>query len=331
MIFQKWYYNLALLFYPILAIGWFIPKAVLRKGKMYLFLRYVNYIFNLIKNFKFTVLHFGLLIFAIFTPIIVDGTGPKYFSICAFSYFYIGFIARYIRNSFQPAQLFGANVEQFLDELSKRSKKNESFLITTFVLNKDKDEDLTPEKVTKGLKRLIMVNYVLTAVIERLNGFRGKRAFVIALMYELFIFLATSILFFWTCNYLLFKANPVHYQISGIPNTFDFLYYSIKTIVFSDIDAIKPESWVAKIFEVFAFLVIGIFLLIIVISMFFSLRNDKINENVKLTTEFFNDQNRVINEFAISTFGKDLNTAMTEIANINDSLLKIKNIMDKLF
>lgn len=331
MITQKWYYNLALIFYPALAIGWFIPKTVLSKGKMYLFLRYVNYIFNLFTKFKLTVLHFGLLSFAIFIPIMVDGIWAKYFSIIAFTYFYIAFIIRYIKNSFRPAQLFGTNVEIFIDELTKKSKNNESWLITVFVLRHEKPENLTPEKITKGLTRLIMINYALDTVVQRLNSFRGKRAYAIALLYELFIFLFSSVLFFWVSNFLLFKINSANFQISGLPNIFDFLYYSIKNIAFSDIDAIKPDSWIAKTLEVGSFFVIGIFVLIIIMSIFFSLKNDKINENVKLTTDLCYEQNRVIKEFAINTYGKDIQTAMAEIANIGDSLKKLKDVIDKIF
>jgi len=331
MITQKWYYSLALFFYPALAIGWFIPKAVLRKGKMYLFLRYINYVFNLFKKFKLTILHFGLFSFAVIIPLMIGNTWAKYFSLAAFIYFYARFTIRYLKNSFRPAQLFGSNVEKFMDGLIQKSKNNESFLITTFVLQNDKTEDLTPEKINKRLTRLILLNYALDTVIHRMNGFRGKRAFMIALLYELFIFLVFSILFLWTCNFLLYKADPNSFKITGLPNVFDFLYYSIKNIAFSSIDSIIPMSWSARILEIIAFGVVSVFVLIIVISMIFSLRNDKINENVKLTTSFCADQNRVIKEFAITTYGKDLQSAMAELANIHDSLKKLRDVIDKLF
>lgn len=331
MIMQKWYYNLALIFYPALAIGWFIPKTVLRRGKMYLFLRYVNFIFTLFKKFKLTVLHFGLLSFAIFIPIMINSVWAKYFSIIAFTYFYVAFIIRYIKNSFRPAQLFGTDVEQFIDELTRKSKNNESWLITVLVLRNDKTENRTPENVNKALSRLIMINYALDTIVHRLNSFRGKRAYTIALLYELFIFLLSSVLFFWVSNFLLFKINSANFQISGQPNVFDFLYYSVKNITFSDIDAIKPGSWIAKTLEIGSFFIIGIFFFIIIISILFSLRNDKINENVKLTTGLCDEQNRVIKEYAINTYGKDIQTAMGEIANIGDSLKKLKNVIDKIF
>src|SRR5215213_7939338 len=33
--FQKWYWTLAFILYPLLLFLWFIPKAVLKKGKIY--------------------------------------------------------------------------------------------------------------------------------------------------------------------------------------------------------------------------------------------------------------------------------------------------------
>jgi len=330
MLTQKWYYNLALISYPILALVWFIPKTVLNKGKIYLFLHYINYIFNLFKNFKLTIFNFVLFCFSILLLLIVDDNWVIWFALVTITYFYFSYLLRYFKKSFQPAQLFGNNIESIIDDLIVKGKKNESILITNFLIKVENDNKLEENK-NKNLSRLLIMNYALDKVSNRLNSFKGKRAFVLSLMYELGVFLISSIIFFWFVNYQLYHIDKLNFEIKGIPTVFEFLYYTIKNITFSDIESIKPLSWVSKLTEIFSFLVIGVLFLIVIISMVFALRNDKINENVKLTTALCKDQNRIIKEYMLSTYGKDIETALTEVSNIGKSLKILKNIIDNIF
>jgi hypothetical protein len=328
MVLQKWYYSLALIFYPVLAFGWFIPKAVLRKGKIYLFVKYINAIYRFFTRFKFVLIHISVFVLTVLLLMISSSYIVKVLAIVTMVYFYALYVFNYIKKSFQPAQLFGQNVETMIDASLLQCKKNESFLITTFVTRLEKDG---VDKENKSLKRLIMINYAVERFADRLNGFRGKRAFLIALVYELIVFLFLSLFLFWFVNYQLFHVSHTNFQTVGTPGAFDFLYYTIKKITFGDIDYIKPISTIAKVFEILSFFVIGIFLLIIVISMFFALRNDKITENVKLTTTLCTEQNRVIKEYVVNAYGKDIQTALSEVQAIGDSLKKLKSIIDNIF
>lgn len=328
MAFQKWYYSLALILYPVLAFGWFIPKAVLRKGKIYLFIKYVNAIYRFFSRFKYQLIHISIFVLTLFLLMISSNYIVKCLAILAMVYFYALYVFNYIKKSFQPAQLFGQNVEEVIDGLLLQCKKNESFLITTIITKLEKDG---VDKENKSLKRLIMMNYAIETIADRLNGFRGKRAFLIALFYELVVFLFLSLFLFWFINYQLFHINFANFQTVGSPDAFDFLYYTIKKITFGDLDYIKPMSTIAKIFEILSFFVVSIFVLIIIVSMFFALRNDKISENVKLTTTLCSEQNRIIKEYVVAQYGKDIQTAVSEVQAIGDSLKRLKNIIDNVF
>ncbi|MCE1197745.1 MAG: hypothetical protein LWW85_02145 [Marinilabiliales bacterium] len=331
MLTQKWYYSLALFLYPFLAFAWFIPKVVLSRGKIYLFLNYLTFIFNKFKCFKRTLLHFGLFTLAFMLLVIVSDSWTKWFAVGVVAYFYLTFLLHYIRQSFRPATLFGISIETFIDDLLTKGKQNESILINSFIVKTGGDSNSEDETKNKNLTRLIMINFALDTIVSRLNGFRGKRAYAISLMYELFIFLLSSILFFWFVNYELYQISPSNFVTIGTPSSFEVLYYSIKNIAFGSIDAIKPLSWIAKSVELFSYLVIGILLFVIVVSVIFSLRNEKINENIKLTTTLCQDQNRIVQEYVIKTYGKDIQSAVTEVANIKKSLQQLSDIINKLF
>lgn len=81
---QKWYYNLALLFYPFLLVFWFIPKMILQNGKLYLFLYYFGAILKCLVKFKRTLIN--TIIFTFFV-ILISSTGDKYVKIVCVIYF----------------------------------------------------------------------------------------------------------------------------------------------------------------------------------------------------------------------------------------------------
>lgn len=331
MLTQKWYYSLALFLYPIIAFVWIIPKLILSKGKIYLFLTYITFIFNKVKHFKRTLLHFVILSISLMLLIIITETWTRWLALVTITYFYMTFLIRYIGQSFRSATLFGKSIETVMDDLLIKGKQNESILITSFMTKNDKNNNSEEEIKNKNLTRLIMINFALDTIVSKINGFRGKRAYAISLMYELFIFLIYSILIFWFVNYELYQISPANFVTIDIPSSFEFLYYSIKNVTFSSIDSIKPVSWLAKTVEVFSFLVIGILLFIVIISLLFSLRNEKINENIKLTTTLCQDQNRIVQEYVFNTYGKDIQSAIIEVANIKISLQQLNNIMNKIF
>ena len=107
IVIQKWYYSIILLFYPLFVIIWFLPKFILSKGKIYLLLNYIDFIFNKIKKFKSTIFNTGLFILVIFSLIISDSIIIRIISMIILSYYYIRFIYGYLKKSFQPAQYLG--------------------------------------------------------------------------------------------------------------------------------------------------------------------------------------------------------------------------------
>lgn len=329
LITQKWYYNLALVFYPLLALIWFLPKTILNKGKIYLLMNYLNSVYNIFKRFKYSIFNFVLFCISILLLLIVNETWAKWFAIVSFSYFYFSYIIRYIKKSFRPASLFGENIESLIDKLVLKGKENDSAILS-FVNNLDKDTSDDKGK-NSNISKLLMLNYTLDRLSIGINGFRGKRAFVIALIYELALFLIFSIIYFWFINVQLFNIDHTFFNTNGTPKIFEFLYYTIKNITFGSIDSIMPFHWTTKLTEILSFIVISIFILIIMISLFFALRNAKIDENIKLTTALCKDQNRIINEYMIKTYGKDIEAAFIEVQNIGKSLQLLKKIIDKIF
>ena len=327
---QKWY-SIAFVFYPVLAIFWFIPKTILTKGKIYLFGHYINGVFKRLQKPKRTMIYIGMLVIPFVLILITDNAYVRYLTVVFFSYFYIRYIYQYISRSFKPAQLFGASIEIALQKLITQGTSNKSTLIESYIKQKEDDKLPTKERSEKQITRLVLVNHALNFVSNNLNSYKGKRAYLIAWIYELFIFLLISIIFFWFINYQIYMIDPTNFKLDGSPSKFEFFYYTLKTITFGDIPSIIPKSIISKIIEIASFFVVGIFILIIAASIIFSFRQDKMKENIELTTKICADQNRIIREYLKTEFKTDMQSAVSEFSTIKDSIEKLQRILKNIF
>lgn len=327
----KWYYKIALLFYPLLMFFWFIPKTVLSKGKIYLFGNYVNSIYRKFKYFKATIIHFFIFLISLIIFISLESSWVRCLMLIVLTYFYLRYLIKFVKKSFKPPSLFGNSIEKSFVEMLQKDDKAQKSWIANFVNQKDDEKfDLAIRK-EKQITRLVMANYSLELIRENINGFRGKQAFVISWAFESFIFLFYSVIFFSFANIELYKISSLNFAYTGSHINFDFFYYTLKTMTFGDIDLIKPISIFARSIEIASFFVLGIFVLVILTSIVLSLRQEKVSENIKLATKICEEQNRQMVVYSQANFGTDINTAMKEVKTIDESLKNLKNIIDRLF
>lgn len=329
--FLKWYYIIVFFLYPFLMLFWFIPKSILSVGKIYLFGTYVSKIFFRLSHFKQFLFGVFVFIFSFLFLITIQSNWTRWFAIVSMSYFYIIYIYRFLKNSFNQPILFKANLEDNIKKLIENTNPKESIVVKSFI-NFKTDEKLSEvERKQKRLKRTIMAQYAIELLTKRLNGYRGRQAYLVSSIFGALVFFLFSIIFCWFLNFQLFKINPTNYAYIGNFPTFDFLYYTLKTITFGNIDTLKPISVIAKVTEILSFFTIGIFILVILFSFFLSMKQEKVKENVKLTTALFNSENLTITKYIQEEFGMEINSAKNEIENIDNSLKNLKSIIDKIF
>jgi hypothetical protein len=329
--FIKWYYIIGFFFYPFLMIFWFLPKTILSVGKVYLFGSYLSSIFSRLANFKIFVFNVFLFLFSFILLTTVGSNWTRWLAIISMSYFYLAYIYKFLRSSFKQPAIFGADIEEKIKSFVDNKSPEKSLVITSFIIQKEDEKLQITERRETQIRRTVLANYALELLTKRLNGYRGRQAYIVSWIFGALIFLITSIIFFWFLNFQLYKIDNLNFTYKGTFPSFDFLYYTLKSITFGDIELIKPVSVLARISETTAFLTIGIFALVIVVSIFLSLKQDKMNENVKLTTDMFNSENLTLTKYMQDEFGMEIKTAMGEIKNIDNSLKNLKNFIDKIF
>lgn len=328
---QKWYYSIAIFFYPLLVFFWFLPKLILEKGKIYLFFHYVEFIFIKLTKFKTTVIKILFFSLALVLLFLSDNNWLQGLSLIITTYFYFKFVANYLKASFSPAQLFGNEIEEYLKEVVEKSNVDNRFLINEFAIQTS-DEKLTiEERKPKQLKRLALMYIVLTSLSQNLNSFKGKKSYVISWVLQLSFFLLISIIYFTVLNYTIYNIDTTQFIVSDNNNWFEFFYYTLKSFTFNGIDSIKPNSILTKLIEILSYLIVGVFLLIIVASVFFSLRQDKIRDNIELTVQICNTHNEYIISHINSEYGLTLQAVFKEFEEIKKSTDNIKEIINKVF
>lgn len=80
-----------------------------------------------------------------------------------------------------------------------------------------------------------------------------------------------------------------------------------------------------------SFLTTGVFILTIVTSTVFSLRQDKLEVNLKKATELCTHQNNIIKQYILDRYNSDIQTIIYESDNIKSSIGNIKKVVEKLF
>lgn len=305
---QKWYYTLAFFFYPFLLIFWFIPKWILFYGKIYIFFYYLNFILKIIRNYKKTI--FISLIAIVLSILLATGNSLwlRGFSILFFSYIYILFFKNFLKEIFKPSDNFKS-----FSELQKFDKppSRENFSVPTFIKNlEERKEDEKLSEVEKELRirqRLINTNLLYDYVIQSLSGFRNERSYIIFCIFQLFLYFIITIFYFSFINFQLFHISNQLFLFSSTPSVFDFFYYTMKTITFSNIDNLKPNGTLTKFLEILSFLLLGIFLLIIVVSLLFSLQRYKFKDLMERSSKSLEYENELLTAHIKQKYGSEIN------------------------
>lgn len=329
--FLKWYYIIGFFLYPFLMIFWFLPKTILSVGKVYLFGSYLNSIFSRLANFKLFIFNAFLFLFSFILLTTIGSNWTRWLAIISMSYFYLAYIYKFLKKSFKQPAIFGSDIEEKIKSFIDNKDPANSLVIKSFIVQKEDEKLQVAERRETQIRRTILANYALELLSKRLSGYRGRQAYIVSWIFGALVFLISSIVFFWFLNFQLYKIDNLNFAYKGTIPSFDFLYYTLKTITFGDIELVKPISVLARISETTSFLTIGIFALVIVVSIFLSMKQDKMNENVKLTTDMFNSENLTLTKYMQDEFGMEIKTAMGEIKNIDTSLKNLKNFIDKIF
>jgi len=322
---QRWYYTLAFFFYPFLLIFWFIPKWILFYGKMYIFLYYLNFLFKVIRNYRKNIVIATVAIILVLLLSIGNSLWLRGFSLLFFSYLYFLFFKLFLKEIFKPDSFFESSSKNKIEKFLAVDSTTTPSFITNLEVRKE-DEKLEPEEKKSRIKeRLININYVYEYLIQSLSGFRNERSYILFCIFQLFLYFSITVAYFSFLNYQVFQINTDQFSFSEFPSVFDFIYYTLKTITFSNIDFLKPTGTVARAIEIFSFLMLGIFLLVIVVSLLFSLQRHKLKDLMESGVKSLKIQNELLSDHIEKKYGGGVQNEESGF------IIWIKNVFGHIF
>ena len=310
------------LIYPILLFFWFIPKQVLRRGKVYLLISYFKLLIKGLANWKRNLIFLGALLIFVILFLFTNSTLLGISSILIFGYLYVRYLYTFLESCFQTEELVDSNrLQKYLDE-------NEKSPFIEEIENKNYEEKITKEEAHAArLKRLVNYGFVLNYCTTNLNGFRGKRAYLIYWFSKLAFYTIITLFFFTFLNFELYKIQHSNFVVLGTPNIFDFFYYTLKTLSFTNIDGIKPISILSKCSEMFSFFNLSIILITVVTSFIFPLVREKNSNEINILIRACEIQNKLIESHIRTKYETNINKAVNEIQTIKESVDKLKAIL----
>lgn len=325
---EKWYFFILLLIYPLILIFWTFPKNIFLKGKIYLLFEYINYIFGKIINWKKTLIEIALFILS-FTIIIYDNTDFKYYLILLLlTYKYWPFLFRNIFKNFKKSKEIDNTTIETLEKY-KANKSFEKSLAKSYIVQKEDDSldiSLRQEK-----KRTILTLYAITTFEEKIRDFKTTQAFTYLWIFKVIFIFLLSICYFWILNYTIFLIQPEAFIYNGEHPAFDFLYYTFKTITFGDINLVTPNSVISRSIEILSFLIFGIVILIYLFTFIISFKQESLKQKLYYSTEFCKVEKEIVENYLVQELKSDFVTGVQELTNIQDSMRKIKKIIDSIF
>jgi hypothetical protein len=331
MIQLKWYYNLALLVYPVLQVFWFIPKFILQMGKIYLLWSYLNFIFNCFKKFKLTVIYSSVFVISLSFLFFAENNVARIIAMLAMLFFYLKLCVRHIKEALKPSALFGEKLDVFFNKLNKNRTPEKSFFIDVAEKYKD-NEKLTPEQNrNKRLEQLVMSYTIMEHFKINFCGLKGTQAFYRYWLYRFFSFFILTIILFTFLNYELYSINPDNFTIVTPPSLFNFICYTIKSLALSGSDYFKPISRIAHITEISTFLIFAIFIMCLLVSFSQSLMREKVRHNVDTAISIIVIENDRIEKHIKTKYNTSVNELTQSVESIRKAVEDIKRFIGSLF
>jgi hypothetical protein len=328
--FNKWYFSLLVIIYPFIIIFWSLPKQIFLKGKIYLLFEYINYLFGKIINWRKTLFEITLGIITLFI-IIFDNSNFKLYLILIFStYKFWPFLFRNIFRNFKKTSEIDISTVEVIEKY-KSNKSFEKSLAKAYIIQKEDESLEITIRNEKQKKRTILALYAIRTFEEKIKDFKTTHAFTYLWLFKIIFIFAFSIVYFWMLNYFLFLIHPDSFIYKGQIPAFDFLYYTFKTITFGDIELVIPNSVFSRSIEIISFLIFGIAILTYLLTFIISFKQESLKQKLHYSTELCKVEAEIVENYLTNELKSDFETGLREYENIQDSLRKIKDIINRIF
>lgn len=327
-----WLNFLHLLAYPLIWIFWRlpvfffwrIPKHYYLKGQHISLFAYANFLLNSLWEIKYIILKSTSLMIAV---LIIIYSSNYYFlgaSALVLTIILIFHLKKRYSQAYAPVKIFRVGVEFLNIEESKKMFLPE---IITKDIESDKNKD-EQEKKMSNIEGLVLASTLLSFIGQKLKEFLNRRTYMKFFTQKIVITIFYAIFLLTLINIAVYKANPLNFTVSPNTGIFDFINYTIYSIMPDGTDII-PATTLTKAIRLFSTFT-GIFILVILISVFFSISGEKYKEDITEVVKFSEFQVGEIQNYMIEKYAMPIHEAISELQKIKSSMINIVIELNKI-
>jgi hypothetical protein len=311
-------WSLYVLFYPLIALCWKIPRFAFKKGSWLLLFAVVNTAISAFRSIKYKFVAFSFFVLSTFAIFTFTDRALLVTAIFCLLGVLISAYARMTTLVFRPSSIF-----QIYSKLIKKCPD-----VVVNALSDKEIQNLPVEKLSEnqiGLRRtslqtIVIGNRLLLFIGRRLKDYQDSKLNAVAYAFNLVLLLAFTVVSFAAINYGLNKLDGQQYALSGPPTLFLFLYYSFHVFLFNGIGEIVPSGLYSQILSMTE-QVCAILLLFILIVLFFSVKSEKYKEELARTIRETEVGVRTLDDLMRSAYRMTQAEALDEIRRLQSNAI----------
>lgn len=308
-------------FYPFINILWKIPKSLFQRRSWFLIFTYFNFAFSFLKSLKINL--FILSIFSL-SALLVLQSSNNYLII--FGATVLGFLLLYhlyqkLYFAFNPSTAFAVDARSLQNSLDNDSS------IEYFLSDNNKDDNEGQERNkhedndSDSLEKLVLYGGIIKFIASRLKNFQKTKVYILFFVLGLVFTLLFSSVVITFANYSLYKIDPASFNLYESPSFLLFFYYSFNTIFANQIYEIIPAATSTRILYMGG-IFIGILVLAILVSIYFSTKTERYQEELKEMIRAVDLQGNVVESYILEEYSLSFEQALEELKNIESAMYR---------
>jgi hypothetical protein len=311
-----------ILFYPIILVFWKVPRFLGRQDSWNLIFACINALLSFVTSLKRTIITLAFLLSGVAIAIFSSSPNLLWIAIGSLFLVLVSMYARRFVLAFQPSSVYRLWTKAFAGvgkQLSARPILIELDLQNLPVAQLNGSQ---LQQWANGVQISILFNRVCLFAAKKLRDYQSSGLNQTAYLFSCILLLFVTVFSFAAINYAVYKIAPQSFRLTTAPTIFIFFYYSFEAFLFRSIPQIEASgtlSQVASMTETFfAFCLIGI-----IISLFFSVRNQKSTEALNSTIDVIKVQGEKIESVFKDQFQLSIKDAIAQLEKTNSGFLTI--------
>ncbi|MCL5016414.1 MAG: hypothetical protein M1312_02270 [Patescibacteria group bacterium] len=185
------------------------------------------------------------------------------------------------------------------------------------------------EKWNSNLQLSVLANRVFLVAAKKLRDYQRSSANVLSYVITILLLILFTIFSFGLINFAIFKIDSTSFILTKSPHIFLFFYYSFSNLFYRSINEITPNIVVSQSFLMLE-TICSVFLLVILATLFFSIRNQRYLDELDGIISDIEEQGRAVELFIKDEYGlSSINDAIEAIAKLKNSAIGLVNWLTK--